>query len=260
MNSDRISIHQFRTLVIFVTCGSSLLTMPSSLIVHHDSWWIPLAGMIVGFPFVLLLIVFARWFPHHSLTDMLKALFRNWIGKVVAILFIFLPLYMAPNHIFFFMIFLNTELLSETPLMVLIILFMTVIIYGIYSGLEVLGRTAEIMLIFFVLSILILFIFLLPDIDWQNTQPYLNHSIAEYGKAILFFVARVIAVHAIMFFVFFPKGVADKKAVEKAFHRLPCCLCYIVRLNVFDRYRSWAGGNRCEPLSRLYTGGKNRCW
>lgn len=65
MAIERITSSQFRMLVLYSTCSTSILSMPLILgsMAGRDSWWIVLLGTLLGAPIVFMLLTLARWYP-----------------------------------------------------------------------------------------------------------------------------------------------------------------------------------------------------
>lgn len=230
-----ISANQFFILTLFTMCGTNMITMPFSLTnqANQDGWWIPLLGMIAGLPLVLLIITIARWFPNASLITMLQYLFGHWPGKLVGVLFLFLPILIAPSHMDFFGSFINTNILPSTPFVVVITLFAAVVILAVYKGIETFSRAAELMLVFFLGAVCFFIIFLLPEADLGFIVPFFEQAPSQYIKAVLFFIAKVIGSHAILFLIIFPRAVQDKKRGEQAFIRGYIMACLILFIATF---------------------------
>jgi spore germination protein KB len=70
--------------------------------------------------------------------------------------------------------FLTTQIMPETPIESIHILFMVTVVFGVRIGLEPLARSSEIFFPFLVILLLSLFLSLSPQVHIENLQPILE--------------------------------------------------------------------------------------
>ncbi len=73
--------------------------------------------------------------------------------------------------------FVKIQFYTQTPLVALYILFMTVIVFAPILGLETFSRAAEIFFPLIVLLLFVLIIFSLPDVEFENFLPMFENGI-----------------------------------------------------------------------------------
>ncbi|MFG6147719.1 GerAB/ArcD/ProY family transporter [Halobacillus sp. B23F22_1] len=179
MDNQTISPRQFMFLVILFTVGSSILIVPGPLAAQakQDAWLSITISILIG----LLLILF-----YDRMTNLMEGktfvqatimVFGNWFGRFL--LFFYLSFLFILGALVLRNIgdFMTTEIIPATPLQFTHILFLIVVIWGAYLGLEVMGRSAE-MFMPWVLILLVFFtITLTPQIKAENLQPFLGEGV-----------------------------------------------------------------------------------
>ncbi|WP_263432856.1 GerAB/ArcD/ProY family transporter [Metabacillus rhizolycopersici] len=119
-----------------------------------------------------------RQYPTLMLTGYTRKIFGKYVGWVVGLLYVVLFLYGASRNVRDFGDLLLSSTMNETPVLAINILMVLAICYVLYLGIEVLARTAEVLIVSLVFFGLIgnLFIYFSGNIDFQNLQPLLEHG------------------------------------------------------------------------------------
>jgi spore germination protein KB len=113
-----------------------------------------------------------------TLPQLLERLCGKWLGKAIAAAYIALFPYLT-----FAMTlrnlgdFLTVTMLKETPLAVLHIVFVLIIIFGVYWGIEALGRAAELFVPVLSFIAVVLLVGLSPELHANNLLPVLEHGV-----------------------------------------------------------------------------------
>ncbi|WP_255264031.1 GerAB/ArcD/ProY family transporter, partial [Peribacillus butanolivorans] len=152
MENFKISARQFAILVILFSIGTTILVIPKSLAqeVKQDAWITAVIGIGIGLLLVAFYIAIGRMFPTMTLVEINETLLGKWLGKAVSLTFIFFALYSTATLLFFVGNFLTTEIMPDTPIEAIHILFTCILIMGIRLGLEPLARSAELLFPIFV--------------------------------------------------------------------------------------------------------------
>lgn len=188
MEKAKISVHQFTLLVLMYTLGSSVLIMPSTLATFSKSnaWLSSIIGLLIGLLFILLYIKISTVYPGKTLVEINRIVLGRWIGNLFSILFLFSVFLMTAGNLREIGDFFTTQIMVETPIQAIHILTLVAAIYIIRKGLEVLARTCE---IFFPLTgflLIILILFVLPDMKLDNLIPNFSEGIGPiFGPALL---------------------------------------------------------------------------
>jgi spore germination protein KB len=148
METEKINPFQLFCLMFLFELGSSIV-VGVGLQAKQDAWLAILLGMVSSLPLFLIYSYLFYQYPYHSLTGYIKQIVGNYIGVPLLLIYICYFLYIAARVLRDFGALLTTTTLVETPLIVVNGLMILLITYGIYLGIEVIGRTAE--AIFFIM-------------------------------------------------------------------------------------------------------------
>jgi spore germination protein KB len=154
------------------------------------------------------------------------------IGKVMVLCFIFFGFIGTTTLLFHVGAFTTTHMLPETPIEILIAMFGFLIIFVTRAGLEVLARSGELLLPWFLVLFLALIIFITPQLEFERLTPLHDVSIRQLTSGAFEFVA-VAAFPMIVFFMFYPVNI---NSPEKSKHNLlwgmliGCFLVFIIVL------------------------------
>lgn len=218
MEHIKISSFQFLVLVIFFMIGTSILELPSVLAADakQDAWIAAIIGTLIGVLVVWFFSKIASWFPNLTYIQMNEKIFGKWIGKFSCLLFIFVCiLYSASllNHSGFF---LSSQLYPNTPIIYLNILKAILLIMGIRLGIETIARSAEILIFIFLFLFIGLVIFIIPEIDVQNLEPFFISDFGALWKPTIL-VAVMSSVNSLVLLMIFPSLVKEFKKGKRSF-------------------------------------------
>jgi spore germination protein KB len=221
VNNLKISARQFAIFVILFTIGTTILLVPGSLAqeVKQDAWIAALAGTGVGLLLVVLYNAVGRMFPTITIVEMNEILLGKWIGKAVSLTFVFFSLLSAAELLLYVGTFLTTQVIPDTPIEAIHVIFTCIVIMGIRLGLETLARSAEILfpLFVFLFIILVAAVFLPPvQVNFENIQPVLETGIKPMIRAVFLFTS-FFSLPLIVLLMIFPVSVNRPKAAEKTF-------------------------------------------
>lgn len=218
MENGKISARQFMVFVIMFTIGSAILIVPSAIASYtkQDAWIAAIMGVGVGLLLVWLYIAVGTLFPHMTLMELNEKLLGKWLGKTVSLLFITTLFVSGPATVLFTLgNFMTTQIMPETPIQSINILFAIIVVMGVRLGLEPLARSAEILFPWFVLLFISLVMFISPQIKFENLQPMLETGIKPILPAALSFLSIASLPHIILLMIF--PYVNQPKEARKAF-------------------------------------------
>ena len=141
MIREKLTANQFRFLVLFSTCSTSLLSLPLIIgtMVGRDAWWIVLIGTIAGLPFIWLFTIIARWYPDKDIFEVSKSILGKTFGTVVVVLITALPFLTVSTKLHYSLTFIDNHLLPETPIVIVVGICMSIVAMGAYLGITTLG-------------------------------------------------------------------------------------------------------------------------
>lgn len=185
MEKAKISASQLFVLMVLFELGSALL-VPLAIDAKQDAWLAILLGMVVSFVLLLVYHKLYWYYPDLLPTEYMQKILGKVLGTVVAFLYLFFFMYDASRVLRDFGEMLLTFAYPETPLFIANALLMLVIIYTVHKGIEVIGRSGELLFMLMFLLSVIGFILIVSSglIDLTNLQPVLEEGIAPVLKVV----------------------------------------------------------------------------
>lgn len=198
LNEVHISVRQLTIVTIFFTVGSAILITPSGVAeaARQDAWIAGLIGIAAGLPIVWLMSKLVSLYPQKTLIEILETLLGKWVGKIVSLLFISSLILSGPAAVLNDLgDFMTTQMMPETPIEAIIILFGAVILMGVRLGIEVIARSAELLFPWFILFYLLLVLLVAFNIDPRHLQPVLENGFPPIWQAGLTFISVAFLPH-----------------------------------------------------------------
>ncbi|MEI2468391.1 GerAB/ArcD/ProY family transporter [Peribacillus frigoritolerans] len=183
MEKAKISGYQLFVLIFMFEMGSALL-VPLAGEAKQAAWLVILIAMIGGFLLFFVYYGLFQYYPEQLLTEFVRNILGNFLGRIVAFLYILYLIYLAARCLRDFGDTLLTFAYPHIPLFVANAAFILVVVYTVRKGIEVLARTGE---LFFVLENLLLMTFMLliiasGMIHLNNLKPIFEISGTEMVK------------------------------------------------------------------------------
>lgn len=218
MPEVKISLRQLSILTALYTIGSAILIIPSSVanIAKQDAWIAALAGLGFGLLILALHHQLSRMYPGANLLQMSEKLLGKWVGKTVNLLFLVTLFLGGPVTVMYDIgSFMIIQILPETPIQAILLLFGAIIVLGIRLGIEVLARSAELLFPWFLLLFLSMTVLLLSIVKWERAMPILEHGTGPIFPAVLSFLSIAYLPHIVLL-MFYPSSVARPQDAPKA--------------------------------------------
>jgi spore germination protein KB len=179
----KISSIQLFVLMVLFEMGSSLL-VPLAIDAKQDAWLAIMFGMIASFVLLLVYHKLYSYYPDLLPTEYMQKILGKVAGTVLAFLYLFYFMYDASRVLRDFGEMLLTFAYPETPLFIANALLMLVIIYTVRKGIEVIGRSGELLfMLMFILSVVGFILIVVSGlIDFTNLQPVLEEGLMPVLK------------------------------------------------------------------------------
>ena len=116
--------------------------------------------------------------------EMNEKVFGKWIGKILTLFYLFYFYYLSAGIIRDIGNFFTSDILIDTPVEIVVILFLLISLFGVRLGLEVISRTAIIFSPWIIALLSILILFLIPEIELENMQPILGDGLKPIIKGL----------------------------------------------------------------------------
>ncbi|QQK75229.1 endospore germination permease [Salicibibacter cibarius] len=189
LEKGKISLRQFSVLVILITVGGSMINAPAFIAAYakQDAWLVPFIGMGVGLLMAWLYTSLKSMFPDQTLVEYSERILGKWMGKALSLVFILHFFVTSALLLRLGSDFIIVQILMETPLEVIHILFVLIVVMGVGLGIETLARMGELVLPVLFLLILVLFLGNITNIEIRNLQPMLVEGLSPVLKGTLVF-------------------------------------------------------------------------
>ncbi|PAB56350.1 GerAB/ArcD/ProY family transporter [Anaeromicrobium sediminis] len=219
-NNWKISPHQFEILVVMCFIGTSILFSPVDLAttVKQDAWLGAIAGNILGLFLVCLYNAVGNYFSNMTLIEYAESVLGKWLGKTLSLLYFSFLFINCSMILWIAGDFITTQITPEAPIQFTNTLFVLIVIMGTRLGLETFARAAEVLYPFVIGLLIILMIFVLPDIESKNIQPVFEYGIKPMIKGGLFY-SSLSSLTLIPLMMIFPAHVNNLKEAKKSFLR-----------------------------------------
>ncbi|MDF2681246.1 MAG: spore gernimation protein [Brevibacillus sp.] len=166
-------------LVTLFVVGDAILYVPSltAASAKQDAWICALLGWGEGILLTCLYASLSLRYPNRNLFQYSEEIMGRWAGKLIGIMFITYFFIDASLMLMEIGDFVTTQIMSETPIEVILILFTAIVVMGVRSGAEPFSRVSELLFPYFFLLFFILIAFIAPQIKTENVKPILAHGI-----------------------------------------------------------------------------------
>lgn len=175
-NNGTISIRQFTILVFSVTVGDLVLNL-SSIIAYEsrqDAYLACAIGCTLGMLLVLMYSAIAKRCgntPFFTFTDQVLG---RWLGTIFALCMLMFLIVTVSGFMREVSVFMIIHMLPETPIQVTTFLLLSIVVIATRLGIEAFTRSAELFFGAFVLLFVILFLSLIPSLNFDYYEPILG--------------------------------------------------------------------------------------
>jgi spore germination protein KB len=211
----RLSKHQLFTLMFIFEVGSTTL-FALGIKAKQDAWIVILVALLIGLVFIWIYTELQKAFPDKNYVEIIIAVLGKKIGIPLSLLYAVHWLWPAARNLREFGEMIIITSLQETPLSIVLFIFILISLYALLSGLEVLGRTSEIIMpivLFFMVSLYIM-IAASGVVELNRIKPILGEGI----KPVLEFAYPDVAIFPfgeIFIFSMYWCYCNDKKSIRK---------------------------------------------
>jgi spore germination protein KB len=186
-----ISVRQFFILVVYSVIGSTVIIIPSFLALKakQDAWISAIITIVLGVFLVWMYDAIIKEFPDYTLIEINEKVLGKWLGKMASLIYITYFIFLTSLIIRTIGEFMVTQILVETPIEVIHILFLLVGAMGVRLGLEVLARTAEIFFPWIIFFFTLIVLLLVPRYDFQKIMPILENGFKPVLDGVFTFIS-----------------------------------------------------------------------
>ncbi|MEK8127513.1 endospore germination permease [Paenibacillus filicis] len=185
--NGQISVRQFTILIILGVIGDSILVLPTVIasFAKQDAWISMLIAGLLGVGTGWLYAFIASRMGRKSFVETAQSKLGFVMGTVIAALFLMEVFYCSITLISEVGQFLTTQMMPETPLNAVLVLFVFVVIVAYRYGIEAFARMGELLFPVFLALFLFLVIFLLPQVETSNLKPFMVEGMGPIAQGVL---------------------------------------------------------------------------
>lgn len=182
---EKISLWQLAIMIFSFEIGSAVVLGLGDA-AKQDAWIAVAIAMVLGAALIAFYVYMLRKVPGKNLFELLQFCFGKLLGSLLVFFYILYFIYMAAMVLRDFLELMTTTIFENTPIEVIAFSMILVIIYMLYLGLEVFGRTTEIFIPYtfsFILFIGLAILFS-GEMDVRNLQPVLADGLGPVLKTV----------------------------------------------------------------------------
>ncbi|PZT53699.1 GerAB/ArcD/ProY family transporter [Paenibacillus silvae] len=183
----RLGIRQLTILTIMTIVGDMMMIYPSVIANYsgQNAWLNAFIGIPLGMGLMFLYVKLADTYPGENLFGILRNILGYWPGTFVALFYLMYFIFGSSTQARVVGDFMTSEIFLLTPIRVVLLIFFIVIGWGIYNGLETIGRSGEILLPIVTVFMFILVICLLPQTDHKQLLPFTDTTTKQITEGLL---------------------------------------------------------------------------
>ncbi len=181
MNMEKITDREAISITTLFVLGSTLILGIGGE-AKNDAWIAAIAGLLFSVPIFLVYSRIVSIFPGKDLFEILNLVFGKYIGKFIALLYIWYAFHLGALVMRNFGEFVNTLGLPETPMFVILLTLGLVCVVAVKLGIEVVGRASAYFIPFVFANLLIVHILAFPQLKFNYVKPILYNGIEPVIK------------------------------------------------------------------------------
>lgn len=178
MRKGMVEVHQLTVMVFMFTIGSSILLIPSLLAsgAAQDAWIAGILAMLFGIGLAMFYGRLALKFGESTFNQFCEEMLGAWLGRVVALLYVGHFLLLGTLVLRNIGDFFATQILPDTPIQIILLLFMLVVVFGLRYEFPTIARTSIVLFQWVVILFLALVLLLLPKVEVVYMKPIFEVS------------------------------------------------------------------------------------
>ncbi|MBE7683895.1 GerAB/ArcD/ProY family transporter [Paenibacillus sp. P13VS] len=187
LEQGRLGTRQLGTLTFMMVIGDMMLIYPSVITSYakQNAWICALIGIPLGMVLMAMFLKLGNMNPGKNLVQIARKYLGFWPGTVFSIIYLFYFLVGTSTHSREIGDFMTSQIFQFTPIRIIILMFVITLGWGIYNGLEAIGRTSELLLPIVIIFILVLSFCLLPKVEISHLKPFTDTNVVSLAQGIL---------------------------------------------------------------------------
>ncbi|WP_028782359.1 GerAB/ArcD/ProY family transporter [Thalassobacillus devorans] len=173
METGKISASQLGCMMYPVVIATGIVIIPSITAKYagQDMWLSPILASLMGILVIVVAIKLHKLYPGQTIMEYSVSIIGKVPGKLLGFIYLYFYLLMNAGGTRIYADFVTGAFFSETPLFVILATIMLVSSFAVRGGIEVVGRSAEMVVPVYALVLTILCLLLIPDLNPKNILP-----------------------------------------------------------------------------------------
>ncbi|GIO25758.1 GerAB/ArcD/ProY family transporter [Ornithinibacillus bavariensis] len=178
IEKGRISALQMATLLYPTIIATAILLVPAITgeYAKKDMWLSPIWASLAGLFVIFLAVKLEQRFPEQTIIQYSGTITGKLIGKLIGVLIVLYYFHATGIILLEYGNFVIGSFLPRTPLLIVIGSMVLVCGLAVRGGIEVMARTAQVLVPFVILFFTLIMILLTPELNLDNLFP-----VMEYG-------------------------------------------------------------------------------
>jgi spore germination protein KB len=178
LEKGKISAVQMGFILYPTIVASAILVLPgiTAKYAQNDLWLSPVLASSVGFITLVIAYRLHERFPNQSLIQYSERIVGRIAGKAIGLVFLLFYLHTNGMILRQYTDFISVSFLPRTPMVVIASTLILTVAYSVRSGIESVVRSSFICTAIFLITSF-LFLLLLPDMDFKNLLPVMEHGV-----------------------------------------------------------------------------------
>ncbi|WP_145326431.1 GerAB/ArcD/ProY family transporter [Paenibacillus xylanexedens] len=181
LEQGRLGTRQLTTLTFMMVVGDMMLIYPSVITSYakQDSWICALVGVPLGMALLAMILKLCSMHPDKNLVQIARSILGFWPGTLLSCFYLYFFIIGASTHTREVGDFMTSQIYQYTPARIIILMFVITIGWGVFHGLETIGRSSELLMPIVILFIIVLAFCLLPQVDTSHLEPVSDTGIVS---------------------------------------------------------------------------------
>ncbi|MHB8072481.1 GerAB/ArcD/ProY family transporter [Desulfosporosinus fructosivorans] len=180
IEKGKISNSQLIFLITGFVQGSALTVGFVINITKQDTWLVVLSGTLLVFVMIWIYLNLAERFPGKNLIQINNLIYGPYLGTGISSLYLYWFLSLIAQHLRYMGDFFLASLMTETPMVAILIPFTFICVWATRKGIEVIARTSIILVSITMISNLVIICLLLKNIKLSNFLPVFELSMKDF--------------------------------------------------------------------------------
>lgn len=176
VEKGRISHLQMALMMYATIVATAILYIPFITAQHakRDLWLSPIWGSFSGFLIVLIIVKLYKLYPKKTLIEYSELIVGRTFGKIVGFIYLFFLLHDTAIAFREYGEFIVSAFLHKTPMVVVTASIALSCAIAVHGGIETIGRCATIFLPMVVALYILIYVFLIPELNVKNLFPIMQ--------------------------------------------------------------------------------------